>query len=428
MVQLSAALAHRAFGLALSLTLLTVACRDKAIQQTGSAALPVKLQQLQPGNFQETTEFVGALEAQDRVVLKPDTEGRIVEVFVAPGDAVTQGQPIVQLRPDQVQAQVQGAEAAVSTAQSAIGAAVAQKQAAASALTQAQANTTLARTEFNRTQSLAAAGALSKQDLDLAKNQLDVALAQEKQALDRLNAAQAQVGSANSQLAQAQAQANVNRESLNFKQVTAPIAGIVGDMPLKVGDYVPPGQTITTITQNASLNLRIQIPASRSAALRVGLPVELADLHTGKRLGMGSISFVAPEVDAAAQSILVQARFPNQGKTLREGQSVLARIIWNSTTALLVPTTAVSRIGSQSFVFVAQEKTTEDGQTMQVVSQRPVKLGSLQADSYQVIEGLQAGEKIAVSNILKLRDGLPIAPETATVEPQTVEASAKTAN
>jgi multidrug efflux pump subunit AcrA (membrane-fusion protein) len=76
-----------------------------------------------------------------------------------------------------------------------------------------------------------------------------------------------------------------------------------------------------------------------------------------------------------------------------------------------VPTVAVSRIAGQTFVFVATDQPQENGKTLRVAAQRPVQLGQLQGNNYQVIEGLKTGDEVVVTNILQLRDGAPIAPE-----------------
>jgi RND family efflux transporter MFP subunit len=375
--------------------------------------VPVTLETLEPGTFEDTSNFVGSLEADQRVELRPETNGRITEILVQPGDAVSSGQPILQLRPDQAQARVEGAQAGADAARFGRDAAQAQLEAAQAQLLQAESDVQLAEVEFRRTKSLVEDGALSAQDLDQAQNQLEVARAAQRRAEDNVRAAQSQLQQAASTLNQAQAQVQVDQESLGFTQVTAPIAGFMGDLLFKVGDYVSTGQTVTTITENRELFLRIQVPTTRSEQLRTGLPVELVDPNTGQPLATGSINFVSPEVDASAQSILIRARFPNEAGTLREGQFVRARMIWNTTTALLVPTIAVSRIGGQSFVFVAEEEVTDEGQTLQIASQRPVQLGAIQQNRYRVLEGLEEGEQIAVTNILKLQDGVPIQPQTA---------------
>jgi RND family efflux transporter MFP subunit len=375
-------------------------------------AVPVQTQRLQPGTLEESSEFVGALEAEQRVELKPEVSGRVTQVFVASGRAVSPGQAIIQLRPDQAQAEVSGAQAAAQAAQFGRDAAQAQVELAQAQIARTESEAQLAQVEFNRTQQLTANGALSRQDLDSAQSRLAVAQAAQRQAEESLRAAQAQLQQANANFNQAQAQVNVNQESLGFTQVSAPVAGLVGDVPVRVGDFINVGQTITTIIQNQELFLRLQVPTTRANQLRTGLPVELLDPDTSTTLATGSISFIAPEVDGNVQSILVKARFPNETGNLRDGQFVRARVIWNTTTALLVPTVAVSRIAGQSFVFVATAQPAENGQARSVASQRPVQLGPIQDNSYQVLSGLQVGDEVVVTNILKLQDGVPIMPET----------------
>ncbi|MFH7241947.1 MAG: efflux RND transporter periplasmic adaptor subunit [Spirulina sp.] len=390
-----------------------VACSRSAPQMMAPPAVPVQVQALQAEPLAESSEFIGALEAEQRVILRPEVAGRISQLFVAAGAAVNPGQPVVQLRPDQAQAQVAGAAAGAQAAQFGQQAAQAQIDAAQAQVDRANAEVQLAQVEFGRTERLASQGALSRQDLDEARNRLAVAQAAQRQATENLRAAQAQLAQAQATVNQAQAQVSVNQESLGFTQVTAPVAGIVGDVPVRVGDFVNAGQTITTIIQNQDLFLRIQVPTTRSNQLRLGLAVELIDSETGAPLGTGSIGFIAPEVDEAAQAVLVKARFPNGGGRLRDGQLVRARIIWNTTPSLLLPTVAVSRLAGQNFVFVAEDRPTEDGQTQVVASQRPVTLGTIQGNSYQVLDGLQSGDSVVITNILKLQDGVPIAPEAA---------------
>ncbi|XGB41324.1 MAG: efflux RND transporter periplasmic adaptor subunit [Nodosilinea sp. LVE1205-7] len=207
---------------------------------------------------------------------------------------------------------------------------------------------------------------------------------------------------------QNRSQVAVKQQDLSFSQISAPVAGQLGDMGLRIGDFVSTGQPITTIIQNQVLLLKLPVPTYRSAELKLGLPVELLDPNTGQSLATGTIGFISPNVSPMAQSILVKARFPNEAGTLRDGQMVQARIIWKTTTALLVPTVAVSRLGGQSFVYVARQQTNGQGRSAQIATQRSVQLGDIQGDSYRVIEGLRAGEQIIVTNILRLRDGMTI--------------------
>ncbi len=405
----------QALGFALTLAFAVSACnRPEMPGSMAPQAVQVTLQELQPGTFEESSDFVGSLEAEQSIELRSEVAGRVTQVLISSGGAVTRGQSVVQLSPDQSQSQVSAAQAAAQAAGFGRDVAQAQIEAAQAQVARTQADVELALVEYSRAERLVAAGALSRQDLDNAQNQLTVAQASQRQAEDNVRAAQGQLQQALSTFDQAQAQLNVTQADLDFNQVLAPASGIVGDVSLRVGDFVEAGDTLGTITQNSELFLRIQVPTTRASQLRLGTPVELLNPDTGQPLATGSLSFISPQVDGAGQSILVKARFPNEAGNLRDGQFVRARLIWSTTATLLVPTVAITRVAGQSFVFVATDAPQENGQIRRVASQRPVQLGDLQGGNYQVIDGLQAGDQVIVTNILQLQDGSPIAAEAPT--------------
>ncbi|WP_009633405.1 efflux RND transporter periplasmic adaptor subunit [Synechocystis sp. PCC 7509] len=371
--------------------------------------ISVKLQTIEPTQVEASSEFVGTLEAQKRVSLQPQIQGRIERVFVSSGDRVAQGTPVVSLSLDQTQAEVASATAAANSSRSAIGTAQAQLQAVAAEQVRAAADVRLQQLQFDRTEKLVVAGAQARQELDLARNRLETANATLQAAQKQVNASRALVNEATANFQESEANIASARVNLGYKIVAAPISGIIGDFSIKAGDYVTIGQTLTTVIQNNLLDMRISVPANNAPQLRQGLPVELLDANNSKRLTTGSISFVSPQVATNAQSILTKAQFANTNGSLRDGQSVRARIIWSNSSGILIPTTAINRIGGQSFVFVAQ---TDKSRPQKVVRQQPVTLGEVQGSSYQVIKGLNTGDRIAVSNIIKLRDGVAIQPES----------------
>jgi RND family efflux transporter MFP subunit len=391
----------------LLVSVFTSACSQEKPKATASEPppVPVKLQSLQSTTLQDVSEFVGRLEAQQRVSLRPEIQGRIESIPVSSGDRVEQGTPIVQLRPDQTQPQLISAIARVNSVKSAYMTARAQLKATEAQQLRDAADVDLQKVEFQRAQKLVAEGVQAKQQLDIAQRNLNTALATLRATQEQVGAAKASVNQAEANIRQSEAETAAARVSVQFKQVLAPITGEVGDFPVKVGDYVSTGQTLTTITQNDNLFLRISIPSNRSSELRRGLPVELVDATSRKPLSTGNINFISPEVDTGAQAILTKARFSNSGKNLREGQFVRARVIWNKRSGVLIPTVAVSNLGAQSFVFVAQQTGSK-----QTVRRQPVKLGAIQGQSYQVIDGVRAGDRIAVTQILTLRDGASIKP------------------
>ncbi|AFY35943.1 efflux RND transporter periplasmic adaptor subunit [Calothrix sp. PCC 7507] len=435
--------------------------------------IPVKLATMETGSVQEASEFVGSLEAPRSVTLKPQIEGRVTEIVVKEGDRIQQGQVMVRLQSDDAQAQLSQAKAALETSRAKLAELKAgtRKEEIAQArakLTQAQAQLTnaqggarpeevaqveaqieaaksdleLAQSRAKRYQSLRTEGAVSQDQLEgylkeqrssearlqeaqrrldqVRKsrgsdiNQLAAAVEQEKQNLKQLENGprQEEIAQARSQVTEAAALVRANQVKLQYTNILAPFTGIVGDIPVKVGDYVDKGDELTTLTKNDSLELNLSIPVNQAKQLRVGLPVQMLDAQ-GKPGATGRVSFISPNASADSQTILAKATFSNSGGQLLNRQLVRAKVIWEERPGILIPVTAVSRLGGENFVFVAQPpEKPQPGMPALVAVQKPVKLGAIEGSNYQVIEGLKAGEKVIVSGILNLTNGAPIVPET----------------
>lgn len=402
-----------------------VACQSNTPQAAAPSAVPVKLQVLETSSVSDSSEFVGTLESAARVDLRPETQGRVTQILVQPGDQVRAGTPILNIDPGQAVPQLQGAQAGLGAARASQKVAQdqlrsAQKglEVARSELANAQASRKLAETNFERADFLVSQGAIGRFDYDRARTEMDISRNRVQAAQQKVGQAQAAVSQAQSGVQQAtegirQAQAQVASAevSVGFTQVRAPIAGVVGDIFVKAGDLVSGSQTITNIVQNNALELRLSVPSNRLGQLRLGLPVELIDPTTRQRISTGQISFISPSVDSNAQVVLVKALFDNRDRGLQNGQYAEARIIWDKGTGMLIPTNAVLQVSGKSFAYVAETDDSQ-GEARQVARMRPVQLGEIQDQSYQVLGGLKPGENLIVSGILRLRDGVPIQPES----------------
>jgi RND family efflux transporter MFP subunit len=265
------------------------------------------------------------------------------------------------------------------------------------------ADMALQNAEFERISSLVAEGALSKQSLDQVIRDRDAAKAALNSARQQVIANEAAIRETEASLDQAAAEVQSVEEDLKDTTVKAPIAGIVADLAVKQGDYVEAGDTLTTITDNRSLEIDLPIPVEYRDRLRSGLAVELRNYATEVVIAKGTIDFISPTVDATTQSILAKAKVQNPDGTLRDSQQVEARIIWSENPGVLVPTEAIVRFGGQTFVFVAKN---QEGKT--IAEQRVVELGDLQGNAYQIVSGLSAGEAIVISGMLNLADGVTI--------------------
>lgn len=329
----------------------------------GGPGIPVKVQVAQAAPINETTEYVATLKSRDSAVVMPEVEGQITQIYVHSGDHVAAGAPLMQIDPRKQEATLSSQEQ-MRDAQ--------------------QANVALAQQTFDRTNGLYKAGVVSKQDLDQAQAALDTAKAQ-LQSLD--------------------AQVKQQQVQLHYFKVVAPREGIVGDIPVRVGDRVVTSTLLTTVDQPGALEAYVYVPVERSSQLKMGMPVDIVDA-TGKVIAQSRITFISPQVDNSTQSILVKATIANSRDRLRTSQFIRARVVWGERQAPRVPVLSVITLGGQHFVFVAQS---ENGKI--VARQKMLHVGEMIGNDYVVLDGINAGDKVIVSGTQFLTDGAPVMPQ-----------------
>jgi RND family efflux transporter MFP subunit len=351
----------------LAVLLITTACgkgKEAEAKAAAPQAMPVKVQTATTQKVDDTTDYVATLKSRDSAVVMPQVEGIITQIFVHSGERVASGAPMMQIDPAKQQATVRSQESATA-------AQVAQVK--------------WAQQNYDRVSGLANAGVVSKQDLDQARATLD--------------AAQAQLQSLGAQVSEQQVQ-------LHYYRVVAPRTGIVGDVPVRVGDRVVTTTTLTTVDRPGSLEAYIYIPIEKSAQLKLNLPVQIVDA-AGTSLAASRITFISPQVDTATQTVLAKATIANSNDSLRTAQFIRARVVWGSQEKPVVPVVAVSRIGGLYFAFVAES----DQKGGYVVHQKPLQVGQIVGNNYVVLDGVKPGDKVVVSGTQFLIDGVPVIPQ-----------------
>jgi RND family efflux transporter MFP subunit len=347
---------------------LTLACSSRAAQNAqagGPPGMPVKVQEAQATAVNDASEYVATLKSRDSAVIMPQVEGQVVKIFVHSGDAVGTGAPLMEIDPLKQQATVKSQESSRAAQ---------------------QANVIWTKQQYERSQGLYSAGVISKQDLDQARSAMD--------------AAQAQMDSLDAQVREQVVQ-------LHYYRVAAPWSGIVGDIPVRVGDRVTVTTQLTTVDKPGSLEAYVYVPIERSSQLKLDLPVQVLD-NSGKVLADTRVSFISPQVDNTTQTVLAKARIANRNDALRQSQFIRARIVWGTHQNPQVPILAVSRLGGQYFVFVAEA---QNGGAY-VARQKPLKVGQTVGNDYEVQEGLKPGDKVIVSGTQFLLDGAPVIPQS----------------
>ena len=497
--------------------------------------IPIKITSLQ-----ETSEFVGTMEAKRSVRIKPEIDGRVVEILVEEGTFVSQGQAIAKLKSDNVEAnlrrakanlqqsearlaqlrrgarpeQIAAARARLQKSQATlaelkrgtrpeqIAAARARLQQSQATLAELQAGTRdeeiaqakaglqeaevqlenassgslleeiaqakaqiqvqqaeleLASEQVRRNQNLISEGAIAeltfqeffqeervararveeakRRVTELQRNRestiqrLEAAVEQQRQILRRLengnrpeeitraeaevaetrsNLEELQNGTRPEEIAQALAEvaaalAEVESWQAAFEEtvVVAPFSGVIGDMIVKIGDFVNNGDTMTTVTANQVLSVNLLIPLERLGDLRLGLPVEVSSPE-GKVLGMGKVSFISPTV-SDSQTVLVKVDVDNNAGKLQDGQFVQVNLIWEQRQAVVVPMTAVGFEGETRFVYLLEGEGEQQKAKRQII-----ELGLVKGDMTEVVSGLEPGNNLIVSGIQKLNDGVAV--------------------
>ena len=329
--------------------------------------MPVEAVTLVPKPLDDISQFVGIVKSRQSANIQPQAEGIIRAIPVKSGDHVKPGELLVDI-------DATSQQAAVASLQSMRAA--------------RESDLTLARQLAQRTKTLLDAGASSQQDYDSA-------VAAQK-------SAEAQLKAIDDQIRQQQ-------NELSYYHVTAPTAGVVGDVPVRVGDRVTKTTTLTTIDSNAGLEVYIYVPVQQAPKLHVGLPVRLIS-DTGQPIETINITFVSPSVDGT-QTVLAKAAVSGSS-TFRTDQFVRADVVWSTQPGLTVPVTSVLRINGQGFVF-----TIENGPRGEVAHQQPVTLGQVVGNDYVVVDGLKAGVQLIVAGIQKIGEGAPVHPVPPSAAP-----------
>ncbi|OYD90806.1 efflux transporter periplasmic adaptor subunit [Nostoc sp. 'Peltigera membranacea cyanobiont' 210A] len=367
----------------------------------------VKISTVQSGIIEESSDFIASLKSLRSVTLQPRIQGQVTQILVKSGDPVVEGAAILQVDPTRP-AGISGS----NTVPQAFLVQLANARATLKSLEAERpsyvANLQLYQQNYEKFVSLAEQGAVSRQ----TSNQFANRLANAKTSLDaidsRIQAQRATILQAEKSLQQSNV--NTQTQQPQSDKITAPFSGTVGNIPVKVGDLVNTSTPLVNITQNRPLEVNISVPLQQGPQLRKGMPVEVMNTQ-GQKLGRSRIFFIAPNASNETQTILIKALFDNTNGQLRADQLVRARVFWNQRPGVLIPTTAMTRVGGDTFVYVVETEISPQGVSQQVARQRRVKLGEIKGNNYQVIEGLQPEDKVIISGLLNLRDGVAIVPE-----------------
>jgi multidrug efflux pump subunit AcrA (membrane-fusion protein) len=409
--------------------LFTGGCSRQSVEASGTrpAAQSIRIStaQAEMRTVPAAFEVTGTFAADETSDIAPLVTGRVIATPVNTGDFVHQGQTIceldhrdAQLRLDQARAQRDEAASALSQAQSRIGVASGAKfdpnampevAAARANYESAEAQARLAAADAKRYENLVASGDVSRSAYDRVHTQQETAEAQAHAARQQYEAslngarqgwggvemAQASLEAARAQLAQAE-------KGLADTTIRAPFDGYITARPVAAGEYVAFNNKIATIVRIGTLKLQLQTPEQRAALTRVGMAVVARVSAYPDRDFTGKVTEVNPAVDPSSRIFVVEARFDNPAAELRPGMFATAHVVLpGGENAVFVPKGAVIR-----------DKTTDSWQVFTVdhgaAHLRVVMAGDVAGNEIRITSGLSGGETVATSNQSELFNGAPV--------------------
>ncbi|HQU92716.1 MAG TPA: efflux RND transporter periplasmic adaptor subunit [Pyrinomonadaceae bacterium] len=383
-------------------------------------------------------EATGSLASDAQTDVAPNIAGKIVEVNFDIGSYVNQGDVLVRLDPRDGQIRVDQARAQVEQQRQAVNQANANADQALANLRQTQARLgitdgqtfqikdfsqvktataqlQLAEIELRRAERLLETGDISKSIYDQRKSQRDAVIGQLDEARsnaniaikaidtarEAYNVAKAAAATQNAAIATLQATLAAAEKSITDTVIRAPISGFVSEKVADVGEYISPSvpnSKIATIVRTSTLRMKIDIPEASVGKVATGQGISLQTSTYPDRSFAGTIVRIAPGLNTTARTLTVEAEVQNVDGLLKPGQFATVRITQSKPEpAVVIPARAVKTAGDINSVFVIKEG---------IAREQFVQLGLLEGDMIQVKSGLIDGDRVAVTNIEQLRDGI----------------------
>lgn len=313
-------------------------------QAGGPPFVPVNMMKVSATPVSSTVNAVGALIAEDSVVLRPEIDGRIERLLFREGQPVKKGAVLVVLDSAEQRARVAAAEADLKLAES----------------------------RYRRSEELVAQNFISRQALDEARANLDILRARLRQ----------------------------EQVALGKTAIRAPFAAVAGLRQVSPGAYVGKGDDIVRLDALGTLKLEVPVPETYLPLVRIGQPITLTvDALPGQRFS-GKVHAIDPVIDPVSRNVRVRARIANPSATLKPGMFARAVAdLGGRTEAILLPEQVVVPRPDGNYVFLAVGGKAE---------LRKVTLGKREPGRVEIVSGIAAGDTVVLDGQIKLRPGVPV--------------------
>ncbi len=320
-----------------------------------SPPIAVDAKSVRLDNIIVNMEIVGNLRASDAIDVTSEVNGIVTEIKFTEGQAIKKGNILFLL-----DASIEKAEISIQ---------------------KADVNRWTALLE--RRQRLARSAEKLSETKNIARTRLDQLLTDETEAL-----AQLQIAKATLQIAE---------RRFYKKIVRAPFNGIVGLKLKSIGEYLEPGEVITSLDSIDPIELDFEVPESAISALKIGAEINAFTRAWGDEVFSGIVKSINTRVNLESRSITVRAKINNTNLKLKPGMFMIVKLpVVTHKNAIIIPEEAVLTDGTLRTVYVIK-----DG----ITNSKAVKLGQRLPGEVEVLEGISSDAIVITGGIQKVRDG-----------------------
>ena len=334
-------------------------CQFAAMIKAGKAVvLPpttVTSAKVQKADWIPMLTAIGSVSPVQGATISAELAGTVAKIGFQSGTAVKKGDMLIEIDASAEQAQMRSAEA----------------------------DSELAKADFERARGLAERKVISQAEFDSASSKYS----QKKAVVDNM------------------------QSSIDKKVIRAPFDGIAGIREVNVGQMVPVGQKLVTLQDLDQVFVDFSLPQQQLGDVTVGLPVKVTTDAIQGREFEGKLSAVNSAIDAATRSVSLQATLDNSDHALRAGMFARVSVILpQKNPTLFIPATSVMYAPFGNSVYAIEKKKDEKtGKESLALRQQFIRTGETRGDFVAVTEGLKEGEEIVSTGVFKMRNGMDVA-------------------
>ena len=384
-----------------TMAVVTSGCADSRAEPAGTkdAVRTVKTDAVRQESVRRTLEVVGTLAAEDQVTVSSEVDGVVRRVLADLGDRVAVGQPLVELDPEKLQYSLDQQRAAHARSLTKYGAADAEhlpRIEDTPDVRRAAAELAQAKQGLERAVELQKRQLIPQQTLDDANTALRLKTAAYDASLQEAKNLQADIDAS-------EAAMKLAERHLEDASIRAPFDGYVQQRMVSLGELVKAQMPVMNVVRVDPLKLLSEIPERMAPWIKVGQPLTLTvDAFPDKQF-TATVSRISPAVNTQTRTFAFEALAPNGEALLKPGTFARVRLETSLVEQVMtIPYAAMQyRYGVYRAFAVAGDR----------LEARELKTGDRVGDRMEILAGLNTAERVAMTDVDTLTDGMKIAAE-----------------